>query len=141
MVQFRVTVKSNYDLSRVAEALKKPTKLMKQIGVIRERSFKQMVELNQHPNGRKLRVLSPAYVIYKRKKYGSKPKRVATGNTVSKYHQRVYGNRLIETIDSPVAGYLAGMDLPLLPESFEGMKKPDRLAIKEAVLDFVNDII
>lgn len=140
-VRFRITVKSNYDLGAAADQLKRPTQLLKDIGAIRQKQFDSMVSRQVSPSGKPLRALSPDYVVQKRKKYGGKPKRVASGKTVKSYRQRVYGNRLIETIDSPIAGYLANMDLPLLPESLEELPPTYKRQINEAVGDFVLKVI
>lgn len=140
-VRFRVIVKNNFNLKKAVSALQKPTELMRSIGEIRRESFDRMIDTETSPSGKKLRSLSPEYTTRKKKKFGNRPKRVASGKTVGSYRQRVYGNRLIETIDSPIAGYLADMGLPLLPESFDELPSSEKMRIKEEVIEFLDRTI
>lgn len=136
----KVTIRNAPDLQALADRLKSPEDMLKDIQQIRRVSFYNSIATGKDATGKPVKPLTPGYAKYKKKKVGNKPIRVFTGEMISKYRSDVQGNQLLEELDSEIAVY-QDATRQLLPRSWDEIPSSEKRQIERAATDFLDDIL
>lgn len=96
--------------------------------------------------GKKVAPLSEPYRTIKQQRWGRRSIRVASGNMQATYDSDVLGNKLIESISSPIAIFhqQGTVNMPkrqLLPESWDDISGREKKAIQRLLTEQTDKII
>lgn len=125
----KVEFKKNFNLKKAGQAVKRPTRLLKDIGEIRRNEFEYIFQNELTPKRRKVNPLSPAYA---KTKPSGKKIRELTGDLHDSYKQKISGSTLKEELNTDYASFVQN-SRPLLPETFEDMP----LSVRKAILELI----
>lgn len=140
MTVIKVTVQNEPNLEAITDSLRSPDAMLKDIQQIRRVSFYNAIATNKDATGKAVKPLTPEYAKYKKRKVGSKPIRVFSGEMISKYNSQVTGNQLRESVDSEIAVY-QDATRQLLPRSWDDLPASEKRQIERAATDFLDDIL
>lgn len=129
----KVEFRKNFDLKKAGKAVKRPTKVLKDIGTIRRDDFNDIFNRELTPNHKKVKPLSPRYAATKPP---NKKIRELTGSLYESYRQKISGSTLKEELTVDHASYVQ-TTRPLLPEEFDQMP----LKIRKKILEVIANAI
>lgn len=144
-MEITVTVRTDLNLSAVSSQLKTPTKFLNDLQDYRRVSFYETIASGRTPSGKRVAPLTPKYAKQKKKRWGSRPIRVASGDTQASYDSVVSGNTLTETVEGAAVYLQKGTSKmvarPLLPESWGDLSSKEKKEIERLGTEFVEDLI
>jgi len=141
-----IKVKNPYDFKALSTELKNPTELLTELQTFRRSAFFANIASGLDASGKKVAPLSEPYRTNKKKKYGQRAIRVASGNMQASYDSVVSGNKLVESMSSEIAifhqeGTSKMPQRKLLPESWSDLSAKEQKAIKNLLTDQVDKIL
>lgn len=145
-VTIKIKVENIPNFNKLYEELKNPTALLKDLQTFRRNAFYAKIASGQDATGKPVAKLSEPYAKIKKKRWGKRSIRVASGKMQASYDSEVIGNKLIESIDSPIAIYHqeGTSKMPqrkLLPESWEELNQKEKTAIMKLLKESLDDVI
>jgi hypothetical protein len=133
------------DFATMAEEINRPKRLLEAWRSYRTSEFNKAIVSGVDPYDNAVAPLSAMYAQIKAKKFGSKPIRVASGETKGSYQCEVSGNKVVETVSSEAARYLqegtSKMVARLLLPDGRGLSARGQEKLIELSLKFLEQIV
>lgn len=145
-MEVKLEIKTTLNLDNLSRSLQNPSKFLTDVQKFRRTSFYEAIASGRDATGARVAPLTQPYAKRKQKKYGRRAIRVASGKMQATYDSDVTGNKLTETVDSPIAIYHQDgtskmAKRQLLPETWDDLPSKERRMIERLANEFVEDLI